>query len=200
MSPKDLCTIGFVDKLMDSGITVLKLEGRGRSPDYVYEVTKAYREAVDSVNEGSYTKEKIEEWTKKLEGVFNRGFWHGGYYLGNKLGEWSGVYGSQAKKEKIFLGIGKHYFAKTKIGEFLMQSGEIAIGDEIIITGKNTGIVRQKVESLYVDESPVNKAKKGDVITIKVNERIRENDKLYVVEDRKEFQDVNGKLPVLKNE
>ncbi|MEK6817582.1 MAG: peptidase U32 family protein, partial [Nanoarchaeota archaeon] len=185
MSPKDLCTIGFIDKLLDSGISVLKIEGRGRSPDYVYAVTKAYREAVDSVANGTYTQKKIDSWIKELEKVYNRGFWQGGYYLGKKLGEWSGGYGNQSKKEKIFVGIARHYFSKTKIGEFFLQSGGIELGDEIIITGKTTGIIHQKIESLYVNEKPVSKSKKGEIITIKLNEKIRKNDKLYIVKDRK---------------
>ena len=216
MSPKDLCTIGFIDKLLDSGISVLKIEGRGRSPDYVYAVTKCYKEAVESYFTGTYTKEKIEAWNKELEKVYNRGFWQGGYYLGRKLGEWSGGYGNQSKKEKVFIGIARHYFPKTQIGEFFLQSGEIEIGDEIIITGKTTGIIKQKIESLYVDEKPVvkansgkicnsnftgnkiAKAKKGDIITIKLNEKIRKNDKLYIVTDRKEMQGTFGKIPIIQ--
>lgn len=198
MSPKDLCTIGFIDKLLDSGISVLKIEGRGRSPDYVYAVTKCYKEAVESVLNKTYTKEKINNWTKELEKVYNRGFWHGGYYLGKKLGEWSAGYGSQSKKEKVFIGIARHYFPKTQIGEFILQTGEIELGDEIIITGKTTGIIHQKIESLYVDEKPTSKAKKGQIITIKINEKIRKNDKLYIVTDRKEMQGTFGKIPIIQ--
>ena len=199
MSPKDLCTIGFIDKLLDSGISVLKIEGRGRSPDYVYAVTKAYREAVDSVANGTYTQKKIDSWIKELEKVYNRGFWQGGYYLGKKLGEWSGGYGNQSKKEKIFVGIARHYFSKTKIGEFFLQSGGIELGDEIIITGKTTGIIHQKIESLYVNEKPVSKSKKGEIITIKLNEKIRKNDKLYIIKDRKEMQGTFGKIPAINS-
>ncbi|MEK6817201.1 MAG: U32 family peptidase [Nanoarchaeota archaeon] len=197
MSPKDLCTIGFIDKLLDSGISVLKIEGRGRSPDYVYAVTKAYREAVESVLNRTYTQEKINNWIKELEKVYNRGFWQGGYYLGKKLGEWSGGYGNQSKKEKNFIGVARHYFPKTQIGEFILQTGEIKSGDEIIITGKTTGIIHQKIESLYVNEKPANKAKKGEIITIKLNEKIRKNDKLYIITDRKEMQGTFGKIPVI---
>lgn len=199
MSPKDLCTIGFIDKLLDSGISVLKIEGRGRSPDYVYAVTKCYNEAVESVLNKTYTKEKINLWIKELEKVYNRGFWQGGYYLGKKLGEWSAGYGSQSKKEKIFVGIARHYFPKKQIGEFILQTGEIELGDEIIITGKTTGIIHQKIESLYVDEKSTPRAKKGDIITIKLNERIRKNDKLYIVTDRKEMQGTFGKVAVMNN-
>jgi putative protease len=195
MSPKDLCTIGFIDKLIEAGVKVFKLEGRGRSADYVYVVTKAYREAADSVLDNSYTKEKIEAWNKELETVYNRGFWQGGYYLGKKLGEWAGVYGSNATKEKIFVGIAKHYFPKTNIGEFAIQSGEIKVGDEILITGNTTGVIQCKVESMFVDEKAADSATKGDVITIKISERVRENDKLYVVVAKTKLQD--NKLKVV---
>ena len=197
MSPSDLCTIGFIDKLIEAGVKVFKLEGRGRSADYVYTVTKCYRDAADSVLEGNYTEEKIKEWTEKLESVYNRGFWHGGYYLGKKLGEWSGTYGSKATKEKVFVGIAKHYFPKTGIGEFHIQSEMIKTGDEILITGNTTGVIEGKVESMFVNDKPnIEIAKQGDVITFKVSERVRENDKLYVVKNKEKFQG-NNKLKVV---
>lgn len=196
MSPKDLSTISFLDKILDAGVYVLKIEGRGRPPEYVYEVIKAYREAADSVFNGTYNQEKIEKWKKKLSSVYNRGFWEGGYYLGKKLGEWSGGYGSQATKEKKFLGVARHYFAKTKIGEFLLQSEKIKFGDEIVITGKTTGIIMQKVKSIYVDETEVKEAKKGDVITIPVEERVRGGDKLYLMVKRTEMQTPEGKVKI----
>jgi len=197
MSPSDLCTIGFIDKLIEAGVKVFKLEGRGRSADYVYTVTKCYRDAADSVLEGNYTEEKIKGWTKKLESVYNRGFWHGGYYLGKKLGEWSGTYGSKATKEKVFVGIAKHYFPKTGIGEFHIQSEMIKTGDEILITGNTTGVIEGKVESMFVNDKPnIEIAKQGDVITFKVSERVRENDKLYVVKNKEKFQG-NNKLKVV---
>ena len=198
MSPSDLCTIGFIDKLIEAGVKVFKLEGRGRSADYVYTVTKCYRDAADSVLEGNYTEEKIKEWTEKLESVYNRGFWHGGYYLGKKLGEWSGTYGSKATKEKVFVGIAKHYFPKTGIGEFHIQSEMIKTGDEILITGNTTGVIEGKVESMFVNDKPnIEIAKQGDVITFKVSERVRENDKLYVVKNKEKFQGQNNKLKVV---
>jgi len=198
MSPSDLCTIGFIDKLIEAGVKVFKLEGRGRSADYVYTVTKCYRDAADSVLEGNYTEEKIKGWTKKLESVYNRGFWHGGYYLGKKLGEWSGTYGSKATKEKVFVGIAKHYFPKTGIGEFHIQSEMIKTGDEILITGNTTGVIEGKVESMFVNDKPnIEIAKQGDVITFKVSERVRENDKLYVVKNKEKFQGQNNKLKVV---
>jgi len=192
MSPKDLCTIGFIDKLLEAGVKVLKIEGRGRPADYVFVTTKCYKEAVESYFQENYTKEKIENWTKQLESVFNRGFWHGGYYLGKKLGEWSGVYGSKSTKEKIFIGIAKHYFPKTKIAEFLIQSGNISIGDEILITGSTTGIIQAEVESIFLNEKPTKNAKKGDIITIPIPERVRENDKLYLVTKKTKFQENNS--------
>ncbi|MFA6023339.1 MAG: peptidase U32 family protein [Candidatus Pacearchaeota archaeon] len=192
MSPKDLCTIGFIDKLIESGIKILKIEGRGRPADYVYTTTKVYHEAVESYFNKTYTQEKINSWISQLESVFNRGFWHGGYYLGNKLGEWSGAYGSKATKEKVFIGIAKHYFPKTKIGEFQIQTGKISLGDEIFITGATTGIIQCKVESLFLNEKPTKSAKKGDIVTIPIGERVRQNDKLYLVTLKTKFQENNA--------
>jgi len=183
MSPKDLSTIGFLDKIIPTGVKVLKLEGRGRSIDYVYKVVKCYREAVDSFIEGSYSKEKIENWNKELGSVYNRGFWEGGYYLGKQLGEWSGAYGSQSQFEKKFIGTGRHYFSNKKIGEFKLEAGELKKGDKIMITGNTTGFIECKVEELYVNGKPSEKAVKGDLITIPV-ERIREKDKLFVLDKR----------------
>lgn len=185
MSPKDLCTIGFLDQILEAGVSVLKLEGRGRSADYVHTVTKCYREAADAVNNGTYTQEKVAEWIKELESVYNRGLWHGGYYLGKQLGEWSGEYGSHATKQNEQIGRATNFFKKTNIGEFILESGEIKIGDELLITGDTTGVMKLKLESLMVDEKKVETAKKGDIITLPVIDRIRPNDKLFVVRDRK---------------
>ena len=186
MSPKDLCTIGILDKILDSGASVLKIEGRARPAEYVYTVTKVYREAVDAYFSKNYTQDKINSWIKQLESVFNRGFWHGGYYLGNKLGEWAGVYGSRATKEKTFVGIAKHYFPKTKIGEFLIQSHNLSVGDEIIITGNKTGIIQTKIKSIFLSSTnnPVKTAHQGEMVTIPIEEKVRENDKLYVVKEK----------------
>jgi len=184
MSPKDLCTIGFIDKILAAGIRVLKLEGRGRSVEYVYTVTKAYREAVDSYKDGIYTPEKIAAWTKKLESVFNRGLWHGGYYLGKKLGEWSGAYGSQATKEKVFIGSAEKYFADPKVGQFIIESGELSIGDSIIIAGPTTGIIETVVKSMRVNDIEVTKAIKGNTVTLPIESTVRGSDKLFVLIDR----------------
>ena len=197
MSPKDLCTIGFIDQILESGVKVLKLEGRGRSPDYVHSVVKCYKEAAESVFNGTYNEEKVIAWTKELEGVFNRGFWQGGYYLGKKLGDWSGTYGSRATKEKHFLGLAEHYFPKTKIAQFELEKEQITVGDEIIITGTTTGVINAKVETIYVNEKQTESAKKGDTITIPLSERVRKGDKLYVVKPKTELQG-NNKLKVLE--
>ncbi len=185
MSPKDLCTIGFLDKILSAGVSVLKLEGRGRSADYVHTVTKCYREAADAVQNGTYTKEKIEAWTKELESVYNRGFWHGGYYLGKQLGEWSGEYGSQATKQNICIGHVTNYFKKTNIAEFTLDSDGFKIGDELLITGETTGVVKFSPASIFVNDQSVQETKKGDVATVPVAQQVRINDKLFVVRDRK---------------
>ena len=185
MSPKDLCTIGFIDKILDSGVKVLKIEGRGRAPDYVHTTVGCYREAVDSYKEGTYTEEKINVWTKRLETVFNRGFWHGGYYLGKQLGEWSGIYGSKTTKEKKYLGLAKNYFMKPKIAEFQLEAFEVKVGDEILITGPTTGVIQMNIESLFKDEKKVDSAVKGDEITFPVSEKVRPNDKLFLIVDVK---------------
>lgn len=188
MSPKDLCTIGIIDKLYDAGVSVFKLEGRGRSADYVTTVVTAYREAIESVKDGTYTQEKIEAWTKKLEEVYNRGFWHGGYYLGKKMDEWSGSYGSQAKKERIFLGKATSYFVQAEVAEFKLETGELSVGDTVVVIGPTTGSLRVEIDELRVDGKNAQKAVKGDLITFKVPERIRKNDKLFLFKDREELQ------------
>ena len=183
MSPKDLCTIGFIDKILDAGVKVLKIEGRGRAADYVHTTVGCYREAVDSYLNGTYTEGKIKIWTEKLESVFNRGFWHGGYYLGKQLGEWSGVYGSKTTKEKKYLGLATNYFMTPKIAEFQLEAGEVKVGDEILITGPTTGVIQINIESLYKDEQTIDSAVKGDEITFPVSEKVRPNDKLFLIVD-----------------
>ncbi len=186
MSPKDLCTIGFLDKILDAGVSVLKIEGRGKAPEYVDTVVRCYKEASESWQDGSYSQEKVDGWMKQLKKVFNRGFWQGGYYLGKQLGEWSGSYGSQATTEKVFVGKVTNYFSKVKVGEFMLEAAGLSVGDEISITGPTTGVVRTKVESMFVDDTAVEKAAKGIVVTIPVPEKIRENDKLFVIKDAKD--------------
>jgi putative protease len=178
MSAKDLCTIDFLDKILDAGVSVLKLEGRGRSVDYVHTVTRCYNEAIDAYLEGTYTKEKVENWKSQLATVFNRGFWDG-YYLGRKMGEWCDENGSKSSKRKIYLAKGLKYFDQANVGEFKCESHSLSVGDEIIITGPTTGYLQMMIDELRVNGKPVEKVVKGDEFTIATPERIRQSDKLY---------------------
>lgn len=180
MSPKDLCTIDFLDQVADAGIQVLKLEGRGRAPEYVATVTKCYREALDSLQNNTYTKEKVQSWMEQLNTVYNRGFWSG-YYLGQKLGEWSDQSGSHAIHKKVYVGKGKHYFPKTGIAEFAMEAYSIKKGDKILITGPTTGVQELLIEDMMVNDQKKEEATKGDSLTLKIPFRIRLSDKLYKI-------------------
>ena len=180
MSPKDLCTIGFVNKMIDAGVRVLKFEGRARSPEYVKTVLSSYSEAVDAYLDGSYSKEKIDVWMDQLATVFNRGFWNG-YYLGQKLGEWSSEYGNRATKRKMLVGKGTNYFAKIKVAEFQLESQELSIGDNILITGPTTGVIETTIKEIRVDMKSVDKAVKGDSFSIALDTMIRRSDKLYKI-------------------
>jgi putative protease len=182
MSPKDLCTIHFLNKILDAGVTVLKIEGRARSPEYVYTVTKCYREAADSYFDGTYSSNKIQDWTDRLSTVFNRGFWDG-YYLGQRLGEWSHVYGSKATKRKVYIGKGMNYFSKIGVAEFLCEASEIKVGDEILITGPSTGVIQAKAEEIRVDLKQVNSAKQGERFSIPLEQMVRRSDKLFKIID-----------------
>lgn len=180
MSPKDLCTLDFLDQVIDSGVKVLKIEGRGRAPEYVATVVKTYREAIDADAEGTFTPEKVEQWMKALETVYNRGFWSG-YYLGQKLGEWSDNPGSSATQKKVYVGKAAHYFQKAGIGEFKIEAYEIKKGDKLLITGPSTGAQELILDEMYVNEQAVEKAIKGDDCTFKLPFRIRLSDKLYKI-------------------
>ena len=180
MSPKDLCTIGFIDELIQAGVSVFKIEGRARAPEYVKTVTQCYSEAVQSFYDGTYTEEKISAWEERLARVFNRGFWNG-YYLGQRLGEWSKNYGSSSTTRKMILGKCSNYFSNIHVAEFQMQSGELSVGDEILIIGPTTGVVEHVVEEIRVDLQPVPKTKKGEVCSIQVPELVRRGDTLYKV-------------------
>lgn len=189
MSPKDLKTIHFMNKMMDAGVRVFKIEGRARGPEYVRTVVECYKEAVQAYCEDTYTEEKIEKWDDRLATVFNRGFWDG-YYLGQKLGEWSSNYGSGATKRKIYIGKGLKYFSNLGVAEFLMETQSLKVGDEILITGPTTGAVTQIVDEIRVDLQPVEETVKGEKFSIKVNEKIRPSDKLFKlveVERNKKF-------------
>lgn len=180
MSPKDLCTIDFLDKVYDAGIKVLKIEGRGRAPEYVAKVIKTYREAIDSLVEGTYNQEKVNRWMSELDKVYNRGFWSG-YYLGQKLGEWSDGPGSQATQKKVYIGKGVHYFPKANIGEFKMEAYDLNMGDTVLITGPTTGAQEFEVTELFVNDAQSQSATKGDSVTIPLTFRMRPNDKLYKI-------------------
>jgi putative protease len=182
MSAKDLCTIGFIDQILDAGVIVLKIEGRGRAADYVHTVTKCYREAIDSYYEGTYTQEKVEAWMKQLETVFNRGFWDG-YYLGKKMGEWHHENGSKSTKRKIYVAKGSHYYDKPKIGEFILEAQYLSVGDDIMITGPTTGYLEGKVTELRVGEKSVERVNRGESFTMPFAEKIRVSDKLYKLVD-----------------
>jgi len=178
MSPKDLCTIGFVDKLLDAGVRVLKIEGRARSAEYVRVVSSCYDEAVRAVLDGTYAKEKIDSWMVKLSSVFNRGFWDG-YYLGQKLGEWNNRYGSSAIKRKIYLGKVTNYFTKLHVAEIKLENGELTKGETILITGPTTGVIEYKVEEIRVNLRLSQKALRGELCSIKISDYLRRSDKIY---------------------
>ncbi|WP_053404816.1 U32 family peptidase [Persicobacter sp. CCB-QB2] len=178
MSPKDLCTLNFMDQLLDTGVQVLKIEGRGKGPEYVKEVVSCYREAVDAIYEDTYTPEKVEGWMERLRSVYNRDFW-GGYYLGQELGEWTDQAGSQATQKKVYLGVGKHYYTKIGVAEFKIEAQKMRVGDKLLITGVTTGVMEVEVEEIHVDGQPVEEAKRGDLCSIKVPDRVRPSDKLY---------------------
>lgn len=185
MSPKDICTIGFLKDFLEAGVGSLKIEGRGRSPEYVATVVKAYREAIDSINAGTYTLEKVLTWEKQLGSVFNRGL-SDGYYLGKPLHDWSASGNSQATEEKYFAGTIKHYFAKIKVAEIMLKAQDIKIGDKYSITGPTTGVLFGHITSMRLaDESPVKSATVGQIITMIVDKPVKKNDSLYIIRPRK---------------
>lgn len=178
MSPKDLKTIHFMNKMMDAGVRVFKLEGRARGPEYVRIVTECYKEAVRAYCNGTFDEAKVAGWDERLKTVFNRGFWDG-YYLGQRLGEWSSNYGSGATKKKVYVAKGIKYFSGLGVAEFEMESGSLQVGDEILITGPTTGAVMQTIEEIRVDLQPVKETVKGERFSFKVGEKIRPSDRLY---------------------
>lgn len=180
MSPKDLCTIDILDQVIESGATILKIEGRGKGPEYVSMVTKIYKKALLAIEENSYTKEKIDLWKNELAKVYNRGFWEG-YYLGRKLGEWTDNPGSAATEKKIYVGKGKKYFSKIKVGEFLIETGSIKVGDTLLLTGPGFGLIKQPVEKLLVNGAISSEAIKGDFVTLACEHKISPTDKLYKI-------------------
>lgn len=178
MSPKDLKTIHFLNKMIDAGVRVFKIEGRARGAEYVKTVVSCYKEAIESYLNDSFTEEKIKEWDIRLSKVFNRGFWNG-YYLGQRLGEWSNNYGSQATQKKIYVAKCTNYFKKIGVAEFLLEAQNLQVGNDILITGETTGAYEDTVTELRVDLKPVEKVEKGTFFSIKTKETIRRNDKLF---------------------
>ena len=178
MSPKDLKTIHFMDEMIEAGVRVFKIEGRARGPEYVRTVVECYKEAIRSYLEGTFTDEKKEVWDTRLKTVFNRGFWNG-YYLGQRLGEWSRNYGSEATERKVYVGKGIRYFSNIGVAEFLVEAAEMKVGDKLLITGPTTGALFLTLEEARVDLKPVDVVKKGQRVSFKVDEKIRPSDKLY---------------------
>ncbi len=180
MSPKDLKTIGFIDEMLAAGVRVFKIEGRARGAEYVKTVVGCYKEAIESVLNGTFTDEKKEDWNLRLSKVFNRGFWNG-YYLGQRLGEWSNNYGSEATHKKIYVGKCTNFFQKLGVAEFLLEAQYLEVGDEILITGETTGAYEDTVKEMRVKLEPVDKVEKGTYFSMKTNELIRRNDKLFKI-------------------
>lgn len=178
MSPKDLCTIHILDEIVRTGVDVIKIEGRTKAADYVYTVTKCYREALDAIKKGDYTSEAGKKWLEKLKTVYNRGFWEG-YYLGRNLGEWTDNPGSIATEKKIYIGRGKKYYPKIKVAEFLIETGDLTEGDDILIMGAEMGVEKLKVKKMRVNGEDKNNAHKGDLVTIPYKQKVKVSDKLY---------------------
>lgn len=178
MSPKDLKTIHFLNKMVDAGVSVFKIEGRARGPEYVYEAVKCYSEALEAVCDGTFDTDKIEGWEARLIKIFNRGFWDG-YYLGQRLGEWSHKYGSSATRVKEYAAKCMRYYPKLGVGEFLLEAGTLSVGDEVVVTGPKTGALIFTVEQLRYDRDPLQTVEKGHLFSLPVPEKVRPGDRLY---------------------
>ena len=178
MSPKDLKTLRFIDRMIESGVTVFKIEGRARGPEYVYTVVSCYREAIQSVVDGTFTEEKKDQWDERLATVFNRGFWDG-YYQGQTLGEWNQNYGSAATEKKVLVGKVVKYFSKLGVAEMAVEASEMSLGDKLLITGPTTGVMYLDAEEIRYDLKPVDKAEKGWRVSVPVPGKVRPNDKLF---------------------
>ena len=181
LSPKDLKTIDFLDKILQAGVSVLKIEGRGRSADYVMTVTKVYKEAVIAWQEGNYTKENIEKWTKELETVYNRGFWSG-YYLGQKMGEWAPKYGSSATTQKTYVGKITNFFDRLSVAELKVEASNLKIGDKYVIIGNTTGVYEDTVKEIRMDDQAVQETVQGTFCSIKTLREVHRGDKLYRID------------------
>ncbi len=180
MSPKDLKTVRFIDRMMKAGVRVFKIEGRARGPEYVYTVVRCYKEAIASVLDGTFTEDKKDEWDRRLATVFNRGFWDG-YYQGQELGEWNSNYGSNATERKVYAGKGVKYFSKIGVAEFAIEAADIELGDKLLVTGPTTGALYLTADEIRYDLKPVGKALKGQRVSIPVPEKIRPSDKLFKI-------------------
>lgn len=185
MSPKDLCTIGFLDRMIDAGVRVFKIEGRARSAEYVRTVSECYNEAVGAVIDGSYGEEKVKGWRERLSTVFNRGFWNG-YYLGQRLGEWNDRYGSSATMEKVYLGKVTNYFTKLKVAEIKLETNDLKRGDTVLVIGPTTGVVRYEVDEIRVDMEKTDIARKGEHCSISAADYLRRSDKVFLWKKREQ--------------
>ncbi|MCK5068266.1 MAG: U32 family peptidase [Bacteroidales bacterium] len=183
MSPKDLKTIHFLNKVLDAGVSILKIEGRARSAEYVKTVVSCYDEAIGAYVDGSFTREKIEEWDKRLAKVFNRGFWDG-YYLGQRLGEWSEKYGSKATHKKVYVGKGTNYFDRIGVVEVAIETGSLELGDQVVIIGPTTGVIETTIKELRVNEESCQSAGKGERCSFPVEQVVRRSDKVYKLAPR----------------
>ena len=181
MSPKDLKTIRFIDRMMQAGVRVFKIEGRARGPEYVYTVVTCYREAVAAVLDGTFTEEKKDDWDRRLATVFNRGFWDG-YYLGRRLGEWNSSYGSAATERKVYVGRGVKYFSRLGVAEFTCEAAEFSVGDKMLVTGPTTGVMYVTADEIHDDTSSVTTVRKGTRVSLKVPGKVRPSDKLFKIE------------------
>jgi putative protease len=190
MSPKDICTINIIDRLLETGVKIFKIEGRGRSADYVSTVTAVYREAIEAWFDGTFDQPHIDKWLPRLETVFNRGFWMGGYYLGEKLGEWTGYSGNRATETKHHIGKVNKYFTKIKVAEIVLPAGDLKTGSEILIIGPTTGTVRASVNELRRGGEVVSEADKGSTVSLAISEKVRPNDKVYLISERRFGQPV----------
>ena len=192
MSPKDLKTIHFMNKMMDAGVRVFKIEGRARGPEYVRTVVECYKEAIKAYLDDTFTDEKVAAWDERLKRVFNRGFWDG-YYLGQRLGEWTKNYGSAATERKIYVGKGIRYFSNIGVAEFLVEAAELNVGDKLLVTGPTTGALFATLEEARVDLEPVQNVKKGERFSMKLD-KIRPSDKLYKLVSVDELKKFKGGL------
>ena len=184
MSPKDLKTIRFIDRMMDAGVRVFKIEGRARGPEYVYQTVSCYKEAIKAVLEGTFTEEKKDEWDRRLATVFNRGFWDG-YYQGQRLGEWNKSYGNNATEQKVYVGRATKYYSRIGVGEFAVEATTFKVGDKLLVTGPTTGVMYLTATEIHNQNGqPVSEAPQGQLCAIPVNDKVRPSDKLFKLETR----------------